>query len=414
MLDWIINLPNNCSLIKQYHRVEIKELFTGYQQDQKKKNIARILEIAHETKGISRIDVAKELDIDRSTVTTIVPELIKNGILRELRVEPNGKGGRPPILLQIKENFGYTIGIAIHLTNFIATVLDLNGNVVQVFKEDLPYTFNQFTRNCIAILQQTEKVMQTTGIPIIGAVIAISGIIDPKKNRIDRSFVFQLEDFDFQKEIADHFRYPLFVENDANACAWGELFPPWNRKFSSFLYLLARTTKFNIDSQVDTGMGIGMGVVIDGRIIHGSHYQAGELRSVYLKTACETENQVSIPQFRLAHIQHDKTVLKELVREVLINLIPITSVLDPEAIIFGGDIKGKIDVIHEVLQESLSDTFLASEQSKYAFVASNKGDNEVSTGAASLFLYRLFKQPQDESELSEKASWEQIFKLTEI
>jgi predicted NBD/HSP70 family sugar kinase len=173
-------------------------------------------------------------------------------------------------------------------------------------------------------------------------------------------------------------------------------------------------TKFNPDSQVDTGMGIGMGVVIDGRIFHGSHNQAGELRSVYWKTACGTENQVSIPQSRLAGIQHDETVLKDLVKEVLINLIPIASVFDPEAIIFGGDLKGKIDVIREVLRESLSDTFLASEQSKYVFVAPNTGDNEVSTGAASLFLYRLFKQPQDESELSEKSAWEQIYRLKEI
>lgn len=358
--------------------------------------------------------MARELDIDRSTVTTIVPELIKNGILRELRVEPTGKGGRPPIILQIIEDFGYTIGIAIHLTNYIATVLDLNGHVVQVLEDELPYTFHQFSRNCMAILQQSEHSMQTKGIPIIGAVIAISGIIDPKRNSIDRSFVFQLNDFDFQKEVADHFRYPVFVENDANACAWGELFPPWNRKFSSFLYLLARTTKFNPDEQVDTGMGIGMGVVIDGRVIHGSHNQAGELRSVYWNTACETGNQVSIPQSRLAGIQHDETVLRDLVKEVLINLIPIASVFDPEAIIFGGDLKGKVDVIHEVLQESLSDTFLASQQSKYAFASPNKGNNEVSTGAACLFLYRLFKQPQDESKLSEKSAWEQIFKLKEI
>jgi len=156
-----------------------------------------------------------------------------------------------------------------------------------------------------------------------------------------------------------------------------------------------------------------MGVVIDGRIIHGSHNQAGELRSVYWKTACGTENQVSIPQARLARIQHDETVLKEFIKEVLINIIPVASVFDPEAIIFGGDLKGKLDVIGEVLHESLSDTFLASEQSKCAFVVPNKGDNEISTGAASLFLFRLFKQPQDESGLSEKAAWEQIFTLKE-
>jgi predicted NBD/HSP70 family sugar kinase len=250
-----------------------------------------------------------------------------------------------------------------------------------------------------------------TGIPIIGAAIAISGTINPMHNSIDRSFVFQLEGFDFQREISDQFPYPVFVENDANAGAWGELFPPWNKHFTSFLYLLARTTAYNIDMNIDTGMAIGIGMVADGRMLYGAHNQAGELRSVFWEKSRDSKNQVSIPLSRLAGIHDDKAVLQEFIEEILVTLGPVVSVIDPEAIIFGGDLKDHIPLIMEILEGPLRENFINVEREKYSIAPPDRGDEEICAGAACLFLQRLFQQDYEHTQKKDMVAWERIFQL---
>ncbi|MDA3938868.1 MAG: ROK family protein [Spirochaetia bacterium] len=308
-------------------------------------------------------------------------------------------------------NFGNTIGVAIHLKSYQAAVLNLSGEIVFILQEKLPHPLEEFGNNCKTILNRIENKLKYTGIPIIGAAIAISGTINSLNNSVDRSFVFQLEDYDFQKEISEQFPYPVFVENDANAGAWGELFPPWNKHYTSFLYLLARTTAYNTDTNIDTGMAIGIGVVADGRILYGAHNQAGELRSAYWKKSRDSKKQVSIPLSRLVNIQNDKVVLQEFIEEILVTLGPVVSVIDPEAIIFGGDLKDQIPLIMEILRGSLVENYLSMEQEKYSIAPPVKGEEEICAGAACMFLHRLFKQNYEHPQKKDVVAWENIFQL---
>lgn len=386
-------------------------MLTGYQQEQKKKNIKNIIEVIQTQGDLSRINIAKRLELDRSTVTNIVPKLLHFGILKEIELKPTGKGGRPPSPLRINPEFGYTLGISIHLKGFHAAVLDLNGNLIESTAGSLPFHYEEFSKNCIGIINRVADSLKKYKSPVIGAVIAISGVIDPSHNRIERSYVFNLYDFDFQREVDEKFAFPVFVENDANACAWGELFPQKNHTYSSFLYLLARTTAYNSSEQLDTGMAIGIGVVVDSRIIYGSNNRAGELRSALWTKACGTNSQVSIPMEKLSQIHKNKQLLREFIDEILISLGPVVSVMDPEAIIFGGDLKKHLPIIHEELHAHHNQWFLGMEYSRYSINAPSKGDYEVCAGAACMFLSRLFRQDLHHTRKAEKISWNSIFHL---
>ncbi|MBC8343525.1 MAG: ROK family transcriptional regulator [Spirochaetia bacterium] len=390
-----------------------KEFPTGYQQEQKKKNIIKILELIHTQQEISRINIAKELGVDRSTVTTIIPELLKVGILQEFEQKPSGKGGRPPSPLKINPDFGYTLGISIHLKGYQANLLDLNGNLIESLREDLPFVYNEFTQNTITIINRLIKTSEKHGHPLIGAVVSISGTINPKLNSIEHSFVFELEHYDFQKEIADNFPFPILIENDANACAWGELFPQNDHLHSSFLYLLARTNVYNTNNKSDTGMAIGIGVVADGNMIYGAHNRAGELRSALWEESNGNKNQVSIPVSKLSQIHSNETILKEYINEILISLGPVVSVIDPEAIIIGGDLKDKLPIVFDQLNSPENKGFLGVEHSRYTISGPRKGNNEICAGAACMFLIRLFKQDFEYGPTTSKISWNSIFRITQ-
>lgn len=351
------------------------------------------------------------MNVDRSTITNIIPELLNTGIVTESDQKPTGKGGRPPSPLSINPHFGYTIGISIHLQGFRATILDLNGSIIETIIGDLPYKYDAFTNNTLAILNQLIANSKKYEAPLIGAVVAISGTINPRMNSIEHSFVFNLDLYDFQKEIADKFPFPVLIENDANACAWGELFPHNRYTHSTFLYLLARTTAYNTDKHADTGMAIGVGLVADGKLMYGAHYRAGELRSALWEERVGIQNQVSIPISQLTNIHQNQSVLVEFINEILISLGPVVSVTDPEAIIFGGDLKDKVPIILHQLQTSKKLGFLGSEFSRYKIITPSKGVNEISAGAASMFLIRLFKQDFGIRYQNTAISWDVIFNL---
>jgi glucokinase len=69
---------------------------------------------------------------------------------------------------------------------------------------------------------------------------------------------------DFQKEFGKHTSIPFVLSNDANAAAYGE-----------YIYGGARGMKHFI--MFTLGTGVGSGIVVDGRLVHGSTGAAGEL-----------------------------------------------------------------------------------------------------------------------------------------
>ena len=85
-------------------------------------NISRVLRLIWQLKGISRIEIAQQLGIDKSTVTKIVSSLEEIGIIRAFAQGNAGpQGGRKPIHLEIVPDFGMAVGFEINTYGFLVT-----------------------------------------------------------------------------------------------------------------------------------------------------------------------------------------------------------------------------------------------------------------------------------------------------
>lgn len=69
---------------------------------------------------------------------------------------------------------------------------------------------------------------------------------------------------DFQKEIRQYMDVPVVLSNDANAAAYGELVYGGAKGMQHFIMFTL-------------GTGVGSGIVVDGKLVHGSTGAAGEL-----------------------------------------------------------------------------------------------------------------------------------------
>lgn len=114
------------------------------------------------------------------------------------------------------------------------------------------------------IEQICKKWMQQNAIDAVG--VAFPSIVDVNQKRIlghNGKFADYAE-VDLEKWIREHLNLPMVIDNDANAAAMGE------GKFGS----AADTEDFVL---MILGTGIGAAAVMNGQLIRGKHYQAGDM-----------------------------------------------------------------------------------------------------------------------------------------
>ena len=91
-------------------------------------NISRVLRHLWQKKGISRVEIAKELTLDKSTITNIVSGLMKKGVVHEMAEgKSSPQGGRKPIQLAINKDYGCVAGIEIQPNYYEIVVVNLEG-----------------------------------------------------------------------------------------------------------------------------------------------------------------------------------------------------------------------------------------------------------------------------------------------
>jgi hypothetical protein len=90
-----------------------------------------MLRIVRAAQPISRVDLARRLEVNRSTVTELVTPLIASGILREAApAEATHRRGRPPIGLTLRSNRSLVIGVNIGVRRTQVGAATTNGRML--------------------------------------------------------------------------------------------------------------------------------------------------------------------------------------------------------------------------------------------------------------------------------------------
>lgn len=103
------------------------------------------------------------------------------------------------------------------------------------------------------------------GQPVAGVGLGFPGFLALPEGRVIRApNLHGWDGFPLEHTLRDRLQLPVFLENDANAAAWGELHYGAASGASHF-------------AQITLGTGLGCGLVLDGRLYHGESGMAGEL-----------------------------------------------------------------------------------------------------------------------------------------
>ncbi|TMR50929.1 ROK family protein [Streptococcus pseudopneumoniae] len=200
----------------------------------------------------------------------------------------------------------------------------------------------------------------------------------------------------FTSEIEKRFGLSTFVENDVNCAALGEL---WKGQVKD---------KKNV-VMVTIGTGIGGSIIVNGQIVNGFNYTAGEvgyipvgnsdwqskasttaLIHLYQKKSLKT-NQTGRTFF--TDLSSGDKVAKEtfeiFVENLTKGLLTISYLLNPEILILGGGILAKKDILLPEIQSSLAKNAMDNRFLPKNVVAATLGNEAGRIGAVKNFLDRI-------------------------
>jgi predicted NBD/HSP70 family sugar kinase len=217
----------------------------------------------------SRADLARASGLSRTTVSSLVSELLDNGLVveGESRGTPfKGGSGRPPLLVTLAVRPGFVAGVDIGHRHVRVAVSDRSAKILaEVETQTDVDTHGNATLDIAADL--VRRAAADAAIPVAELLMAglcVPAPIDRRSARVDPAVLPGWHELAPAGELSRRIEPPVVVDNDANLGALAEHQHGAGRGVADLIY-------------VKLASGVGAGLVLGGRIHRGSTGLAGEV-----------------------------------------------------------------------------------------------------------------------------------------
>ena len=230
----------------------------------KDSNRKKILNLISEKREYTKQNISKEIGVSIPTVSSNINELMAEGLVEEAGVA-GSTGGRKPIIVRFLPNSKYSFGVEFKLNNVRIILINLDSDI----KFDVSFEVINF-KNIENIIEKINRIINKTlgemkinSKDILGIGFSLPGTVNEQSLVLEIAPNIGLKNVDFNSFL-NVLKFPIFIENEANAAALGELNIGIAKKMRNLVYL-------------SINEGIGAGVVIQDHLYKGKNKRAGEL-----------------------------------------------------------------------------------------------------------------------------------------
>ena len=236
-----------------------------------------VLRLLREHDFDSRTEIERLSGLSSSRVSAAVTLLIKKGLV-ESRGSSKSKGGRRPGLLRINAGYGHVIGVDIGGSNLRIALADMNGTVLGRWS-----TSTKRTSSPDMVVEQIRKgvkhLLQHTSVPsssLVAVAAGAPGITDGGTGVVlATSYLKGWKDVPLRSLLESALHIPAAVENDVKIAAIGESWLGAARGIGNFVFLAI-------------GTGIAAGIFVNGQLLNGTEWAAGEVGYLIVPGTPET------------------------------------------------------------------------------------------------------------------------------
>lgn len=229
----------------------------------KKGNKSLVLDKIKYNSPISRATVASEVGLNKGTVSSLVNDLLDEHLIYESG-PGESSGGRRPVMLLFNEKAGYSIGIDIGVNYLLGVLTDLNGNIHT--EKRIAFKNLSYEEIELRLFETIDFLLiSTPACPhgVIGIGVGVPGIVD-KDGNILLAPNLNWRNINLKEVLEERYNLPIIIENEANAGAYGEKNFGAGKDFENVIY-------------VSAGIGIGVGLILNGSLYKGTNGFSGEL-----------------------------------------------------------------------------------------------------------------------------------------
>ncbi|HEY5981969.1 MAG TPA: ROK family protein [Anaerolineales bacterium] len=227
-------------------------------------NLALVMRLIYEAAPLSRAQVASKTGLNKSTVSSLVSDLLERHLIHETGFNSIG-AGRPATQLEVNAAAGAVVAVQLGVDFVAAALVDFVGRVlwrkqIGVGADDSQQETIRQTR---ALVDEAVDLSRKERLPVLGLSFAMPGTVDLEKGELIFAPNLKWRDVPFRKIFSmDHVK--VYVENDANAAAVGEHLFGGAQHVRDFIFVFA-------------GVGLGGGLFLNDRLYRGKGGHAGEI-----------------------------------------------------------------------------------------------------------------------------------------
>lgn len=345
----------------------------------------------------TRPEIAAQAGLSKPTVGQALMDLEQHGLVRAIG-RRGDRPGRAAVVYRTAPDAGHIVGVDVGRRALHVAVADLDGTVVaRVEQSNRSRSGATLVRTVAEAVDHAVAAAGVTTDDIVVTVLGTPGIPDATTGTVRRAP--NLPGWE-RRGLLDELTALLgakgslvIVENDANLCAVGE-------------YARGAAQGVDVVACLTVGTGIGMGILIDGKLFRGAHGSAGEVadlpygevpagittrrpgpvevvaagdavvaaardRGLQLATAKAVFDLAREGDDRACRVVADEAA--KLARVVAV----VTAVLDPGLIVLAGGVGRNADLLAAPMRAELAETI----PSVPDIVGGHLGDDAVLVGA---------------------------------
>ncbi len=381
----------------------------------------QVLRLIWRERQVSRAEIARLLELSRSTVSEIVAAWLRTKLVAEVGAG-RSNGGRRPIVLEFQDSACFALGVELGATHVGVVQTDLRGRTLAWYdrahpvRDDPDGTRALVAALCDACLDQSAQPRSQ----LVGIGIAVPSPVDQSKpDALSEVVLPAWGGRSGFGALRRRYQVPLWVDNDANLGALAEHWWGVGAEVDDFAYIKIAT-------------GVGSGHVIGGQLYRGATGVAGEIGHLAIDPhggpcvcglrGCLTtkvggqalveRTQAMLGEFpdsvlnragiTLASIEDAALagdalalqVCKEAAEYLGIAIAGMLNLMNPTCVIVGGGLARLGELLLAPLREMVKSRTLVSSLDASEIHTSDLGPRAVAIGAATLAVKAALDQPR--------------------
>ncbi|MEU2068202.1 MULTISPECIES: ROK family transcriptional regulator [Streptomyces] len=377
----------------------------GSQTSLHRANLERVVRAVRMAGSLTQAEIARSTGLSAATVSNIVRELKDGGTVE---VTPTSAGGRRARSVSLSGDAGIVIGVDFGHTHLRVAVGNLAHQVLAEESEPLDVDASSaegFDRAEVLV----KRLIAATGIgpdKVIGIGLGVPGPIDVESGTLGSTSILPgWTGINPSEELSGRLGVPVYVDNDANLGALGELVWGSGRGVKDLAY-------------IKVASGVGAGLVIDGTIYRGPGGTAGEIGHITLDESgpvCRCGNRGCLETFtaaryvlpllqpshgpgltmeRVVQLAREgdpgcRRVIGDVGRHIGSGVANLCNLLNPSRVVLGGSLAEAGELVLGPIRDSVSRYAIPSAARQLSVLPGALGGRAEVLGALALVLSEM-------------------------